>query len=107
VAGFPISGITEAMEKHLWPQWVMVANAPHMEEGKIVDGPTLCTAGHIPFTVTGIGDTVEEARTAAYRRAWAINWPSNRMFRTDVGCRLESGLLELQAHGFAKGMRYD
>lgn len=107
VAGFPISGVTPAMEPHLWPQWVMLDKAPIMKGDKVVVEDTLCTAGHIPFTVTGIGDTVEEARCAAYKRAWAIDWPSNRMFRTDIGCRLEEGLMKLQLHGFAKGMRYD
>lgn len=107
VAGFPITGITEGMQKHLWPQWVMTDVAPVMEGGKVVEKTTLVTAGHIPFTVTGVGPTVCAARDLAYSRAWKIDWPSNRMFRTDIGCRLEEGLPRLQLHGFAKGLRYD
>lgn len=105
-SGKPISGITAGMEPNLWPQWVMLGNAPHMEGGKVAIGSTLLTAGHIPFTVTGLGDTVEEARCAAYDRAWKISWPGNRMFRTDIGKRLEDQLPELHAHGFAKEFRY-
>lgn len=107
VSGHPITGITPAMEQHVWAQWVMKKKAPVMKEDKVVEEETLCTAGHIPFTITGIGDTVEDARQAAYKNVWKIDWPSNRMFRTDIGCRLEDGLLDLQLHGFAKGMRYD
>lgn len=107
VSGFPISGVTEAMEKHVWPQWVMLDRAPVMVGEKVKEEITLCTAGHIPFTVTGVGDTIEAARETCYKRVWAIDWPSNRMFRTDIGCRLEDGLTSLQLNGFAKGMRYD
>jgi len=78
-----------------------------MKGDKVVEEETCCTAGHIPFTVTGVGDTVEAAREECYNRVWKIDWPSNRMFRTDIGCRLEGQLPKLQAHGYAKGMKYD
>jgi len=103
-AGFPINGITREMEKHVWPQWVMMGSTPTMS-GK--EQPALVTAGPIPFTVTGTGMTVDEARTAAYDRAWSIDWPSNRMFRTDIGKRLKEQLPKLHSHGFAKGLNYD
>lgn len=93
-AGYPIHGITPSAEKHVWPIQMM------QEEGKLV------TAGQCVMVVTGTGSTVEDSRQDAYNRTWKIDWPSNRMFRTDLGCRLEKGLLELQAYGFAKGMKY-
>ena len=55
----------------------------------------------------GLGPTVEGAQEACYDLAWSIDWPSNRMFRTDIGCRLEDTLRELQRHGYAKGMKYE
>jgi len=107
VSGHPITGITPAMEPHIWPQWVMKKKAPVMKGEKVVVEETCCTAGHVPFTVTGVGDTVDAAREDCYGRVWKIDWPSNRMFRTDIGCRLEGQLPKLQVHGYAKGMRYD
>jgi hypothetical protein len=49
---------------------------------------------------------VIEAAMEAYAAADAVRWPSNEMYRTDIGNRLREDLPALQLHGFAEGMRY-
>jgi phosphoribosylamine-glycine ligase len=65
------------------------------------------TAGSYVMVVTGSGSTVCAAKKAVYRTVLDIKWPSNVMYRTDIGDRLKSDLPAIQKHGFAKGMRYD
>lgn len=105
--GFPITGLTASRRKNVALSSAMISNAPMMVGGKVKDVPTICTAGDYVAVATGLGETVCEAQAAAYETAWALDWPSNRMFRTDIGCRLEQGLKALQAHGYAKGMTYE
>ncbi len=93
--GFPMYGITEKNEDALHPCLVMLG-----KEG-------IETAGNYPWVVTGTGETVSAAEKSAQDVCWEIKWPSNIMFRTDIGARLEEELLELQKHGFAEGMKYD
>ncbi len=107
VVGFPITGLTAGRRRQVSLSSVMMASAPMMVEGKVKNTPTLCTAGEYVAVVTGHGSTVCEAQASAYDVAWKIDWPSNKMMRTDIGCRLEEGLPLLQAHGYAKGMRYE
>lgn len=106
VVGYPISGLSLARRKHVALSSVMMATAPVMLEGEVQDAPVICTAGEYVCVVTGHGRSVEDARSACYDRVWKVDWPSNRMFRTDIGCRLEEGLPELQKHGYARGLRY-
>jgi phosphoribosylamine--glycine ligase len=59
----------------------------HMSEVELQDGQLITTGGTGSLmAVTGTGETVEEARTAAYRRCanFAI---SNLRYRTDIGAR--------------------
>ena len=105
-AGFPIRGITEKNIEHIHFQQIMMGETSIIEGKKII--PHMCemTSGTYPLVVTGAGKTVEAARERAYKTAWEINWPSNVMFRTDIGKRLEEQLPELQKYGFAMGMKY-
>lgn len=105
-AGYPITGITAGMEPHIWPHGVMYGQAPIDFRGGVTTTQTLVTAEQCVMTVTGVGPTVEDARTLAYDRVWKINWPSNRMFRTDIGKRLEKQLPTLHSLGYAKGLSY-
>lgn len=104
-AGFPIDGY-KRFPSTLRLSSVMLADAPVMAHGAVKQASTVCTAGDYVAIATGTGDTVRDAQEAVYRQAWAITWPSNRMFRTDIGNRLKEGLPELQRHGYAKGMRF-
>jgi phosphoribosylamine-glycine ligase len=56
--------------------------------------------------VTGSGGTVSLAAERAYKTVSKVRWPSYRIFRTDIGGRLEKELPLIQAHGFADGMEY-
>lgn len=106
VAGFPISGLTAERRKNVWLTSVMKAVAPVMQGGEIVEKPMICTAGDYVAVTTGLGATVEAAREAVYETTWKVKWNSNRMFRTDIGCRLEKELPVLQSLGYCKGIRY-
>jgi len=64
------------------------------------------TAGTYVAVVSGSASTVERAAEKAYEIAWALKWPSNIIFRTDIGKRLKEQLPKLQKHGFAEGMKY-
>jgi phosphoribosylamine--glycine ligase len=100
-SGFPIHGIEKHMDNvHL--QQVQEGSYPTVTGNKT----GILTAGNYLMTVTGVGDTVEEAAEAAYKIAWDIKCPSNLMFRTDIGKRLKKELPRLHKHGFAVGMDY-
>ena len=106
VSGFPITGIKSKTLDRLRLNSVQWLEAPVMRGGKVEDRPTWCTAGEYVAIATGTGPAVADARKACYGLAWGIDWPSNRMFRTDIGCRLEEGLEKLQSFGYAAGMTY-
>ena len=93
--GFPIYGITEDNENSLHPCLIR-AGKDEME-----------TAGNYPFVVTGLGDTVRSAAKKAYAICKDVKWPSNIMYRDDIGDRLEEELPILQEHGYATGMEYE
>ena len=105
--GCPLYGITDAMMPHLHFEEVMWGEAP-MKQGNGINchTPMPVTAGCSLMTVTGTGATVREAQAKAYERIWKIKPPTNRMFRTDIGDRLKAQLPELQANGYATGMRF-
>jgi phosphoribosylamine--glycine ligase len=104
--GFPITGITPMNENDIHMVDVCKMQAPIMKGSRVVDEETYCTAGNYVLVTTGTGKTVEAAREECYKTIWDINIPSNRMFRTDIGKRLEDELPELQKHGYATGMKY-
>lgn len=104
--GFPLYGMTTAMESKVKLWHVKMGVAPANIGNAIKDIPTLCTAGNKIAVVTGTGATVQEASEKAYNVCWKLKPPTNRMFRTDIGERLKKHLPELQKWGFAKGMKY-
>lgn len=104
--GYPLTGIKSSNRDNLWLSSVAECSAPIMLGGKVQTAKTLCTAGEYVCIVTGLGESVRAAQKAAYKVAWEIDWPNNRMFRTDIGDRMEEGLPELQKHGYAKGMTW-
>ena len=107
VSGYPLTGVKPLTLDRLHLSSVMRAEAPVMVGSSVETRTTYCTAGEYVAVATGLGPSVEAAREACYDLAWSIEFPSNRMFRTDIGCRLEDGLKKLQRHGYAKGMRYE
>lgn len=105
-SGFPLEGITDANAEHLHFQQVMDGTAPRVAGGKVKKVPMTVTAGNYPLVVTGSGSTVRKAQKKAYEVADAIRWPSNVMYRTDIGDRLKEDLEELHKHGYAKDLEF-
>lgn len=104
--GYPIYGISEGNYNAVHFQQACEGPAPFLVNGKVEQIPTYLTAGNYVMVVSGTGGSVEEARASAYGAVEEISWPSNVMYRTDIGRRLRKDLRELQKHGFAVGMRY-
>ena len=105
-ADFPIYGIDEENFPHLHFQQVKQAKGHLWVGDKLMRPSMTLTAGVYVMVVSGSGRTVTGATKAAMDRVWGLKWPSNVMFRTDIGRRLEEQLPELQRHGFAEGMKY-
>lgn len=103
---FPIYGITEENFPHLHFQQVKEGKGFLWSGDKLLRPSMTLTAGVYVVVVSGSARTVTGAAKAAYDVAWGLKWPSNIVFRTDIGRRLEVQLPELQRHGFALGMNY-
>lgn len=105
-SGFPVEGITPDNRDKLHFKQAMGGKYKKIVGGavRLVEG-TL-TAGATPLVVTGSGGSVRAAKQRAYDVVEAIKWPSNVMYRTDIGDDLEESLPLLQKHGFAMGMRF-
>ena len=80
--------------------------APQEINGKIVNTPTLVTAGDYVLVAMGVGQTVRAARNKAYKVLDQIEIPNSPMYRTDIGNRLSKQLPLIQEHGFAAGMTF-
>jgi phosphoribosylamine--glycine ligase len=106
VSGFPVWGITPRNRYWLHPAEMKLGKAPVMEGGKLIEKSMMVTAGDYVMVCSGIGGTVEEARGEAYARVQEIELPNSPMYRTDIGCRLEKQLPELQALGYATAWEY-
>lgn len=105
-SGYPIKGITSDNYPSLHFQQVLDDKTDMLVGGKVVPTLMTMTAGNYPLVVTGTGRTVASARISAYMQAQDVRWPSNVMYRTDIGKRLENDLPILQEHGFCRGMKY-
>jgi phosphoribosylamine--glycine ligase len=92
--GYPVNGMRVADMSNFHPQQIMSA------------GGDTVSAGCYLAVVTGVGDTVSAAASAAYEIAWRVEMPSNLMFRTDIGKRLKADLPKLHKLGYAAGMDY-
>lgn len=106
-SGFPIHGITDENHRHLHFQQVQNGRTPIVVGGRSKLVNATVTAGQYPLVVTGAAVGVKDAMAKAYEVAWKISWPSNVMFRTDIGKRLKDDLPKIQKHGFAEGMKWD
>ena len=104
--GIPLYGLTAAMDKNVALLDARMGEAPVTVGGKIKTIPMVVTTGSYMCTVTGTGPKVSDAQAKAYDICWKIKPPTNRMFRTDIGCRLKGQLPDLQRNGFAEGMKY-
>ncbi len=108
-SGYPLFDITdEDLLTDIHPSWVMCGKAPSMDGDKVkLDTEMYITAGAYVATVTGTGETVEEAKDKCYNTIKKkINIPNSVQYRSDIGCRLEEQLPELRKNGFCKDLRY-
>jgi phosphoribosylamine--glycine ligase len=105
-ADFPIYGLTLDNDPHVHLQQVKRGKGFLWMDGKLLRPTMTLTAGIYVAVVSGSGRSVRAAQESAYAVAWGLKWPSNLVFRTDIGKRLEDQLPELQKHGYATGMKY-
>lgn len=106
VNGVPLYGLTPENQDSIHPCEMMLGEAPHEENGKIVSKPCLVTAGDYVLVASGTGDTVSESKKAAYQILDQLSLPNSPMYRTDISNRLKKQLPKLQAMGYAAGMQY-
>jgi phosphoribosylamine---glycine ligase len=104
--GFPIE-VANGMDWHIHWQQVAQSKVPVIVGGRLKSTPGMVTAGQYVGVATGAGPSVLMAHNAAYAAAEAVKWPSNEMYRTDIGKRLRGDLEFLQQFGYAVGMRYE
>ena len=104
-AGYPMFDLTmEDVTKNVHLAAVMCGKAPAMVGDKLkLNEEMFVTAGNYVCIVSGLGDTVEEARKTCYDRIKKkINIPNSIGYRVDIGCRLEEQLPELRNMGYSK-----
>ena len=106
VVGVPIYGIDSRNVHHIHFCEMMMGDAPNEVEGKIVSCPTPMTAGDYVLVMTSTGKSVKSAAQKAYNRLERLTISNSPMWRTDIGDRLSKQLPVIQAHGYAKGMKY-
>lgn len=106
-SGFPLEGLKAKDLPDIRMTSVMRATAPMMVKGKVKEIDTYVTAGSYVLVATGLGATVEKAREVVYGITSDIKWPHDRIYRTDIGKRLEDMLPKLQQHGYALEIKYE
>jgi phosphoribosylamine--glycine ligase len=103
---YPVYGVSDSNCENVHWQQVKLGKGFLWAGGKLVRPQMVLTAGAYVGVVSGVGRTVTAATEAAYDVAWGVKWPSNIVFRTDIGKRLEDQLPKLQKHGYAVNMNY-
>ena len=106
VSGYPIYGWEKMPNRHFHPAEMMLGEVWEQDKDKLYKEPGMVTAGDYVCVITGSGKTVSESREKAYKNLDKIELPNSPMYRTDIGCRLESQLPELQKHGFCDSWKY-
>ena len=85
---------------------MMLGTAPVIKGNKVIDAPCIVSAGDYLMIVSGTGKTIKAAKLKAYSEVDKIEIPNSPIYRTDIGDRLKVQLIELQKHGYAKGLTY-
>jgi len=102
-AGYPIFDLTMGdVIKNVHLAEAMCGKAPAMVKGEVkLNEEQILTAGNYVCIVTGVGETVEEAREECYDTIKKkINIPNSIGYRIDIGCRLEKQLPILKKMGY-------
>lgn len=106
VNGIPLYGMTPLTAPSIHPCEMQMGEAPHEVSGKIITLPCMVTAGDYVLVASGMGDSISEAKRAAYRVLKSLSLPNSPMYRTDIGNRLKKQLPELQKLGFATNLQF-
>lgn len=106
VTGVPLYGVKPAMMENIHLCEMMLGEAPQQVAGKIVTMPCFVTAGDYVLVTSGIGDTIRDAKTMAYKLLNKLSMPNSPMWRTDIGNRLKKQLPLLQKNGYALNMEF-
>jgi phosphoribosylamine-glycine ligase len=78
--------------------------APKIVKGRITRETAWVTAGDYLAVCTGLGSTIEAARTSAYRLIDMLDYP-NKMYRTDIGVKVMKNIQKLHRLGYAGSMK--
>lgn len=105
IVGYPIYGLDE-VDGGVHLAQAMAGEAPHSLDGKIVETPTVCTAGDYVLIACGTGATIRQARKGAYKVLDTLKMPNGPFWRIDIGKRLAKELEPLHAKGYAVGLTY-
>jgi phosphoribosylamine--glycine ligase len=107
VTGFPVWGVTAKNRYNIHPCEMMLGEAPSLKDGKLTTEPMLVTAGDYVLVTTGTDATVCDAMEGAYAVLKSLEIPNSPIYRTDIGCRLEKQLPDLQALGYATAWAWE
>jgi phosphoribosylamine--glycine ligase len=102
--GNPITGVDEVHENlHLVS--VMREKGPVFDKDKVIDEEIYKTTGAYVLVACGLGKTIESARKDVYKAVDSVKF-KDRMYRTDVGEKIEPVLDDLHKAGFAKELTF-
>lgn len=88
------------------PSEVKLGKTLKISNGKIEQTKGWVTAGNYILVATGVGDSVEEAKTKAYEVIKNIEVGNSPQYRTDIGDRLQKQLPIIQKFGYAKMFKF-
>ncbi len=103
VEGHPISGVEEHLED-VHCVSVMLGKGPRMDGGRVVEGTAYLTSGVYVLVATALGKTIERARRKVYATLDEVKF-ADRIFRIDIGEKVEEALPALHGFGYAEAMR--
>ena len=106
VEGIPIYGINKGNIEDIHFNEVMAGESPFVEGGAIKREEIFVAAGDNLLTIVGRGPSVSKASERAYELVDQVEIPNSPLYRTDIGCRLEKQIPELQKLGFAENWTY-
>lgn len=103
---FPV--ITEDVDhKYLHPCEMKLSTTVKMIDGELHENvPELGTAGSYIVVLTGVGNSITEAKDMAYENIKKVKLGNDPQYRTDIGERCEKMLPKLKKFGFCTGWKY-
>lgn len=102
--GHPIWGHQKIPIKHFHPSEVMRGDIWEERDGKLLVEDGFVTAGSNVCTITGCGNSVQEAKAKAYHFVDHIQISNSPAYRVDIGDRLRVDLRVLKSHGYCHGL---